>query len=299
VSEVPIAEPVAGAPAAFTTDLACVVCGYNLRGLMPGGRCPECGSPVDRSVHGNLLRYADRGWLEKLLLGVRLMLWGLLLSVLTNVGSNAAVLAGMYPPRAFFIIVGSFVSGLGLAVAILLTTEEPRVALSDEKERLPTVIRACAAAVCLDQILYVVPIASQAVPYWLRIAEAILSSTAVVSYVGKCIYLQRFALRIPHARLARSTRIVMWGLAVCAGSMQALYLVEAIAMGPGGTFSSGPGAGSPAAILRAISLVFDGVMGLGAAGFAIWCVILLFCHQKALREAIAQVRNFEMQIAHG
>jgi hypothetical protein len=31
-------------------DLACVGCGYNLRGLTRRGRCPECGTPIRRSI---------------------------------------------------------------------------------------------------------------------------------------------------------------------------------------------------------------------------------------------------------
>ena len=40
-------------------DLACLACGYNLRGLLPDGACPECGTAVGRSTHGNLLRFCD------------------------------------------------------------------------------------------------------------------------------------------------------------------------------------------------------------------------------------------------
>ena len=40
-------------------DLACVACSYNLRGLSPDGACPECGTTVERSTRGNLLRFSD------------------------------------------------------------------------------------------------------------------------------------------------------------------------------------------------------------------------------------------------
>lgn len=35
--------------ATISTDLHCVACGYNLRGLPAEGRCPECGTEISRS----------------------------------------------------------------------------------------------------------------------------------------------------------------------------------------------------------------------------------------------------------
>lgn len=31
-------------------DIVCSACGYNLRGLLPDGKCPECGTPIAESV---------------------------------------------------------------------------------------------------------------------------------------------------------------------------------------------------------------------------------------------------------
>lgn len=31
-------------------DMACIQCGYNLRGLNDEGRCPECGTPIEKTV---------------------------------------------------------------------------------------------------------------------------------------------------------------------------------------------------------------------------------------------------------
>jgi hypothetical protein len=36
---------------AIAADCPCAVCRYNLRGLFPGGVCPECGTPTDLEAH--------------------------------------------------------------------------------------------------------------------------------------------------------------------------------------------------------------------------------------------------------
>ncbi|MHC4415206.1 MAG: hypothetical protein ACYS0G_07980 [Planctomycetota bacterium] len=33
-------------------EVICSRCGYDLRGLSAAGTCPECGTPVERSLHG-------------------------------------------------------------------------------------------------------------------------------------------------------------------------------------------------------------------------------------------------------
>jgi hypothetical protein len=52
-------------------DLHCARCGYNLRGLAVDEKCPECGTPVDYSLRGELLRYADRRWAKQVLRGLQ------------------------------------------------------------------------------------------------------------------------------------------------------------------------------------------------------------------------------------
>ncbi len=71
-------------------DVACARCGYNLRGLDPRGRCPECGTRVDRSVAPPLLERVDPRWVRRtargaVLVGVGLGVW---------VGAVCALAAG-------------------------------------------------------------------------------------------------------------------------------------------------------------------------------------------------------------
>ena len=52
-------------------NLACHRCAYNLRGLQRRGRCPECAAPIEVSVAGDALQFADPVWLANLALGAR------------------------------------------------------------------------------------------------------------------------------------------------------------------------------------------------------------------------------------
>src|SRR5688572_4870184 len=102
-----------------TADVPCRGCSYNLRGLSLGGRCPECGFPVGQSIHGNLLRYCEPAWVDRLARGVNLILWGILVWIVATIAGG--VLGATVHP--WFEDIGLLLGGLvGLAGAWLLTT---------------------------------------------------------------------------------------------------------------------------------------------------------------------------------
>jgi hypothetical protein len=68
--------PPTGPDGTVTAEVACRRCGYNLRGLHVGGRCPDCALPVGVSVRGDDLAYADPEWIAKLVLGTNLLIAG-------------------------------------------------------------------------------------------------------------------------------------------------------------------------------------------------------------------------------
>lgn len=63
------------------SSLRCLSCGYDLAGLPESGRCPECASPIERSLRGNLLRFASSAYLRTLRTGATLVLVASLLYV--------------------------------------------------------------------------------------------------------------------------------------------------------------------------------------------------------------------------
>jgi len=125
-------------------DLACVQCGYNLRGLSPEGRCPECGCPVGRASWGTLLRYSDPDWVERLARGMRWVVGGIILTCLALALAGAmgfAELRGL--PRVKVPESLATLPGVGLSVVFLVgywllttpdpTTGQPEVGFSDRK----------------------------------------------------------------------------------------------------------------------------------------------------------------------
>jgi predicted RNA-binding Zn-ribbon protein involved in translation (DUF1610 family) len=60
------AEPV------VVQDRICLSCGYRLDGLRSDRECPECGTPVARSLRGNLLRYSSPAYMRQLHVGMLL-----------------------------------------------------------------------------------------------------------------------------------------------------------------------------------------------------------------------------------
>ncbi len=62
---------------AATSPPTCIVCGYDLRAHPAEGKCPECGTAVERSLHGYWLRYSDQRWVETMLRGLNWIWMGM------------------------------------------------------------------------------------------------------------------------------------------------------------------------------------------------------------------------------
>ena len=97
-------------------DLPCRHCGYNLRTLSPAVQCPECGTSVGRSVHGDFLRFADPNWVQSLSTGALISTVAATLSLIGWVAYFAMLFAKSTVPVWFhesFLIV-EFTRAIGI-----------------------------------------------------------------------------------------------------------------------------------------------------------------------------------------
>ncbi len=63
------------APTRIDHSVGCIRCGYNLRGLLSDGKCPECGSAIEPSLRPAYLRLSPPDALARLNLAAGLLVW--------------------------------------------------------------------------------------------------------------------------------------------------------------------------------------------------------------------------------
>ena len=214
-------------PSIIDFDHPCTSCGYNLRGLDPSSRCPECGAEITESMRGDLLRFANPTWLKTVLRGANLMYYSILLGMVIGLGVGLlGVLAG-----SCAMVVAEFVgviAALCNTIAVwMITTQEPRESYTERQITWRRILRFCAitnlALMTLTQssMLPLITLFGQAALIALQLIKTL---TGVLATFGYFAFAEGFAQRIPDASLARRTRIVKWGLAV-PGLLSALVVV--------------------------------------------------------------------------
>ena len=253
----PVAQ-IIDASGAISTDVVCRRCGYNLRGLPPAGRCPECATPIGLSTSGDLLRFADPEWVDKLARGIRYILWGLVIAVLLRI--LGGVIAQLTEP-----LIGEalgFLGGLlGLYGAWLLTEPDPSGIGEDRYASARRVIRVTLLVGVAANVLHA-PVRANAVTGPVAIVLTVIASlaslTSVVGEFAKLVYLEKLALRIPEPKYAARARFLRWGyggtLAIVI-AVGALFAVFALMAGARGSVVFG-GAGCIMAISALLLFVF-------------------------------------------
>jgi hypothetical protein len=219
--------------------VACVRCGYHLRGIESAGVCPECGTPASESLKGTLLQHSSPEYVASLAMGI-------LLIVVCVVGRIASVLV--------FDVGGAF-SGLtriadavqaafDLLLSIVLfwgyyklTQPDPRFLGGNEPNGARRVVRFAAATIIVCAIASSVGAAlaqlgvgtagfglggnaaiAQLIATPLDVLDTLVKLAGIVAWVVQFFAMMQhvrfLGSRIPDFRLMRWSSIYMWLLPV-------------------------------------------------------------------------------------
>ena len=273
-------------------DMRCLNCGYNLRGLLPDGRCPECGIAVGRSAYGDVLRYCEPAWVESLASGANWLLASILVGILASVAGVAfAAASGTASPM----MIGLVWVLVALIGCWKLTAPDP-----SELEQNTKVRQVARWGMLASLALSLLGAAGTNLGLFgeglVVLSESIISLAAMVVLF---IYAGRLAIRIPDEALVRQTRTVMWGLIVA----QVLEIVPVgLVWAVAGQVVTGVPAGgpttAPAGGMSAIPAVGVGLAviltGLAAGVlylvFGIWSFFLLLRYRREFRDCANQAR---------
>jgi len=253
-------------------DLLCRACGYNLRGLSPSGRCPECETPVAHALHGDWLRYSDPRWVAVIARGYRVQSAAVAIGLIAIIFAAASRESLGLPWLTMAI---ALTVGTGGLVGVWMTTaREPATA---DAERVFSVRR-------LLRMLTIGGIGLQAgsgyvSAIWPAAALPVRLLAAVVMLLGiLCAFRHAVNLsqRIPDEALVAETNTVMWGLIISYGVFLGII---ALALSSAGSFTTMIACGLSCTVIVACVI------------FTLWCLTLFSRYAKSMRLAAIDARH--------
>lgn len=212
-------------PQAVTDDRPCVKCSYNLRGLPGAGVCPECGTLVERSFHGDLLRYASPEYVAKLHRGVFFVQMGIIVSVLLITASLIFAVFGSIPGSALISqVVGLLPAVLSVYGWWLLSEADPGQLSSHKGERPRKLIRAAVIANCVITLITLVLniLGSMgaapgtvtgtrgAVHVFTFVMGIVGLAATLVQFFASMLYIAWIGPRLPSLRVVKRARTMLW-----------------------------------------------------------------------------------------
>lgn len=203
-------------PNALQTDVPCVQCFYNLRGLMPAGSCPECGHPIAASLDPSRLVFANARWLRDVTRAVELLYRALPALALVLVLLQVAFWPYLWTGQGAGVVIHralcSIAVGLGALAVVVgclrMTAREPAASVAAAPEGELWLARVGAIAGGATTV------AMMLLPqFGVRLSTERFSLVLLLIFVLMCIAaigvlgrLRRLAIRLPDPVLARGLR---------------------------------------------------------------------------------------------
>jgi hypothetical protein len=267
---------------AIASDLPCLDCGYNLRGLRRDGRCPECGRAVADALLGGRVRFAQPWWIDRVANGCGWLAAGLIVSLINCEVSGAEPIT--------FVLFDVLPLGIILLGVWRLSTPDHSALAPAGYERArrwvrPAVGGWAAAALLLAGL-------SQARPDTAAAGFALTGLLNGLAVFATCRLGQELAGRMDEPRLARSSRLVGWVWLVMSAVVSVGGLVTAAVMGRGQSGAASGGSGGSGLTLTVFGQTYPApswawpillILVLVFLVFGIWLLVLPFQFRSRLR----------------
>ena len=224
-------------------ELPCAGCEYDLRNLPIGGNCPECGTPIARSLERGTLHHADPRWLRRLAVAGWLVPASLAFGVAVQLALQAAkarlgLALPAYDGWIALNAVGQAAVGAAALAGPAVSCLRPAPARFDlAPRRRRAVLLLAGVAVLADVGGNAVSVVGSRVapaspsPAWVLSSMQLfgvmfLASTAVAFGLALS-HAAALLDRVPRSLLPRAMRGVLWGFLACAAITAALPVVDA------------------------------------------------------------------------
>ncbi len=244
----------------IATDVPCIKCGYNLRGLDEGRVCPECGTAVGRSLRGDFLKFCDPDWVGTVASGLNWVMAGIAIGFVGGLITGVLTRQGVAPPALFqgFILLLSLVPLIGYW---RLTAPDP-AATPDQGITARRLVRVTQVlGFGLGFLTNTELLAGQEPAE--ELVGIVSGVNLVIFFFAVLIYLRRMALRIPNTKLASSCRTIMWGWVILAlVGIGGAVVAETLGRGGGGGMGAGEAILCSTIIATPIFLILSLILAL-------------------------------------
>jgi hypothetical protein len=284
----------------------CRGCGYILQGLAPDGTCPECSGSIERSIHGDLLRFCPPEWIGRMASGLLVIAISILVSGVFGIAVGGVAFAfaigGGNVPLTVIVVaasVGGTVIGVFTVLGVWWLTAPDPGATETRVVNVRTLARwlMMAQLVALPLQMWATPgggvggtLSFASTGLVAAAGNFVASTTVALGSLCGLVHLRRIMLRIPRERLAGQLRVVVWGYgsAQAVGILLALVAVSMLPFTGGGT-GGGPAGGGMVVGFLGLAVI-GGLVGLATFGFGMWAIVLLFVCRVALLRVVSSVQ---------